>query len=53
MKIFIASIMALFYSVAFASEAAKKVDTPKAEAKTETPKVKPLGKDGKPVEQKK
>ena len=53
MKFFIASIMALFCSVSFAADQVKKAETPKADAKAEKQKVKPLDKDGKPVEQKK
>ena len=39
MKYLIATIMALFTTVSFAAEPAKKADAPKAEAKKEAPKA--------------
>ena len=59
MKTLIALIAAFGLSTAFAADAKKeeaRKEAPKAEAKKEEvvkPKVKPVGKDGKPVEEKK
>jgi hypothetical protein len=57
MKFIIALFAALGLSVAVAADAKKeepKKEAPKDEAKKEDkPKVKPVGKDGKPVEEKK